>query len=569
MSCNAPESESSVDHPEAASEPESKMLPGQTLHEAAALLLALAGPGTEHIEMSRSGTKKYYTIFRPLTERDLLDHLCGGKARGALCQYPDGQTRGLGWDEDTTEGWATLRDAARLLAAAGYMPLLEPSPAGRGGHLWLIFDALVDASAAQRHINDIAPALASVREYWPGPLDAKRWNKVRLPAGAYTRPGINQWCQVVSVSDGETSIDGLSAARLLLTHQTPATVVPPPTTERESQATERAPSSEAMEPHGEQDAPHSHKQGHIIANILSPTSNMRPGESHPAQNSDRQWQSRYGHTEEGQRLWFAFTPQYLASWYNANHDVRELLPSERNGYGLATWRGEHTASVAFRHEQWTDFGASARRPDGTQDSGDALELHVRLTQTPKSDILRQAAKDLVAQARSDLESAARAGQPIPAWIEEIITDAGCVHYERMKREGRAASDTPAIEHHAAQMPPHMPADTGGLTGCTSAPETDPASTMLAGHDKQEPHTLVQPKPSATHSTRDTFEVLAADIGAEIGQPCERCGCTLFYRTAAGDDMCHWCYPRPVKYALGRLTDEQWERLRKLVKRVTM
>ena len=44
--------------------------------------------------------------------------------------------------------------------------------------------------------------------------------------------------------------------------------------------------------------------------------------------------------------------------------------------GLASWRGEHSANVGLREDGWVDFGASARRSDGKQDGGDALELTV-------------------------------------------------------------------------------------------------------------------------------------------------------------------------------------------------
>ncbi len=63
--------------------------------------------------MSRAGTKKYYTVDRPLNRDDLLDHLTGGKAHGALCSYPNGRTRGLCWDIDDPERWELLEMAAR------------------------------------------------------------------------------------------------------------------------------------------------------------------------------------------------------------------------------------------------------------------------------------------------------------------------------------------------------------------------------------------------------------------------------------------------------------------------
>jgi len=60
--------------------------------------------------------------------------------------------------------------------------------------------------------------------------------------------------------------------------------------------------------------------------------------------------------------------------------------------------------------------------------------------------------------------------------------------------------------------------------------------------------------------RDSPEALAAELGAEIGEPCHRCGCTLSYRSGPYC-LCHWCYPRPAKF--GRVSDEQRARLRAL------
>lgn len=483
---------------------------------AAALLLALAGPGDEHIEMSRTGAKKYYTVYRPLTQRDMLDHLSGGKARGALCNYPDGQTRGLAWDSDIPEGWAVLQDAARVLAAAGYHPLLELSPADRGGHLWIIFDALVNVSIARQHISQIAPALTDVREYWPGPEDAKRWNKVRLPGGKYVRPGINAWCQLISVSDGETNSDSDGAARLLLAHRTPASIVPAHAEHCEEQT---APSYDEQRPNN----------------------NTHAGDHRQSQGVDRHWQARYGGTEEGKRLWFAFTPQYVAAWYNAHAELQNLLPSERNGCGLAKWRGEHTASVAFRGDQWTDFGASARRSDGTHDSGDALELQVRLSQAPKSEIMRQAAKILLCQARTELESAARSGQPVPAWIEEIITGAGRAHYERVKN---GIGDLPIAPYQES-------ARAGGVTGFSSIMEGNSAGKAAISHNQQ------QAQAQAIPVLDETFLVSHNLIH---GKPCEQCVCEV-YRDLAGKPVCVRCYPPRGYHTYGDVIDGWYPRKR--------
>lgn len=440
----------------------------ETMQQGAALLVAIAGPARTHIEMCKTGPKKYTTVQRPLTQADALYHLQGSQPRGALCSYPDGQTRALCYDTDTAEGWRTLENAARSLADAGYLPLLEPSPAGRGGHLWIIFDALVDALAARSHAHQIAPALAELAEYWPGPATAKNWNRVRLPGGKYRRPEVSAWCKLISVADGEAAREGgLDAARLLLDHQTPAALVP--------QIAQGVP-------------------GNSLDQTQAPAMESAPP-STPISDTpaavDAAWQAKYGN-DEGKRLWFAFPATYVAAWWNECHSVDELLPSERNGYGLATWRGESEGSVAKRGDTWADFGQSARRPDGNPDTGDALELQQRLTQAPKPAIMRQAAKELIAQARADLESAARNGQPIPAWLEEIITDAGRAHYARL----------------AGTQPPAQ--DTGGVTGFSTLPIASDAAPA-AESERTAPAIktpLGVPSGDATKEQKDAVRVWA-------------------------------------------------------------
>jgi DNA-binding transcriptional ArsR family regulator len=402
------------------------------LRAAAELLLAVAGESEEHIAMARRGEKKYYTVDRPLALDDVLDHLQGGKARGALCSRADGWTRGLCWDGDDAECWAILEQAARQLAEAGYAPLLEPSPVGRGGHLWLLYDGLVEAQAARQQVYGLAPQLAQLAEYWPGPHGARRWNKVRLPGGKYARPGVNAWCQLISVTDGEISTDGRSAARLLLAHQTPVSIVPAiPSHNDQARADERT--------GGEPERP----AVSLVVREEAPASDQEAESARRLGELDSQWYAKYN-TPEGARLWFAWTPRYLATWWNNRHSVDELLPSERNGYGLASWRSERTASVAKRGDQWADFGASARQSDGSPDTGDALELQVRLSRAPKPEVMRQAAKELLEVAREALESAARNGAPLPSWLEEIITDAGRAHYARVAAEAGHVDQARAI-----------------------------------------------------------------------------------------------------------------------------
>jgi hypothetical protein len=414
------------------------------LHAAAELLLALAGQADEHIEMSRRGEKKYYTVDRRLNINDVLDHLAGGKARGANCSYPDGQTRGLCFDADEAQCWELLEDAAQQLAQAGYLPILEPSP-GRevGGHLWIIYTDLVNADVARRHVYSLAPQLADIAEYWPGPQDARRWNRVRLPGAKYVRPGVSAWCQLFSVATGESSQDGRSAATLLLGNQTPAAIVPAiqsqddqtPDRDLATQEPERAPLTLIAGGAGE--------LGN--SNDRESKSNLPPGQM------DTQWEARYN-TPEGKRLWFAWTPAQLAAWWNKEHDLEKIRPREKNKMALSPNGEERTASTAYYStgdgERWTDFSTHGRRADGTQDTGDALELEQRLTGIPKPELMREIARKLLAEARQALEDAARSGQALPIWLEEFITDAGRERYAQLAERAGHIGQAAAI--HAAR-----------------------------------------------------------------------------------------------------------------------
>jgi DNA-directed RNA polymerase subunit RPC12/RpoP/DNA-binding transcriptional ArsR family regulator len=483
----------------------------EDIQAAAALLVALAGPSDDHIAMNEDGPHKYRTIHRPLEQRDARSHLLGGWARGASCRYPDGTTRGLCWDADDGAGWHRLEEAAQVLAKVGYFPLLEPSPARnpdgsqRGGHLWIIFDGLVEVERARQHIYHLVPVLADLAEYWPGPGTAKHWNRVRLPGGRYARPGVQEWCRLISVADGEVAHTQRSAiAQLLLAHQPPATVVP----DLEGDAF-----------HGEEGVP------------PEPASPSPPIQTLASGGIDAAWQAKYG--EEGTHFWFAFTSAYVATWWNARHELDDLLPSEANGYGLATWRGEREGSVAKRAGRWADFGQSARRQDGSPDTGDALELQVRLSQTPKPEILREAAKALVAEARATLEGAARDGQPLPEWLEAILTDAGRAHYARLC-SGRSAS----------RQAQNARADRASA-GCShnEAPEGATHQERVAEHQ---------------------LAALPADVRAVMEQqhlrlgPTCPCGCLLL-RELFGEWVCCRCYPTREYHTIAAVVDRYYPR----------
>src|SRR5436305_9475119 len=189
------------------------------LAQAAHLLLAIAGPEPSHIEMSRTGPAKYYSVGHALTLDECAKHLQGLKTRGATLRHPGQLTRALAFDADVFylyPGWWWVLGAAQLLAEAGYRVLLEPSPAGRGGHLWIIFDDLVDACAARSHVVGLAPILGDVGEYWPGPAWAMKWNKVRLPGGKYITPEFTVWCKLYDENLQPLSDQGMASARVLL-----------------------------------------------------------------------------------------------------------------------------------------------------------------------------------------------------------------------------------------------------------------------------------------------------------------------------------------------------------------
>jgi hypothetical protein len=194
------------------------------LREAANLLLDIAGPGPkpEHVEMCvKPGLGKYITIHRPLRLSDTYSHIRGFRTKGATLQHPEGFARAICFDEDSPQGWERLKEAAVLLADVGLKPILEPSPVRDGdhvggGHLWIIFETLVNAYAAYRTLCYRAPMLAEVKEYWPN-TDAR----VRLPGGKYVKPGFEAWCPLYDVYGNELSHDGPGAAQVLLNYQSP------------------------------------------------------------------------------------------------------------------------------------------------------------------------------------------------------------------------------------------------------------------------------------------------------------------------------------------------------------
>jgi hypothetical protein len=142
--------------------------------------------------------------------------------------------------------------------------------------------------------------------------------------------------------------------------------------------------------------------------------------------------------------------------------------------GLAGWRGERTASVGYTRDGqgWVDFGASARRGNGRQDGGDALELESRISEQSKPETMSQAARDLVKEARAALESAARSGQQPPMWVQELLTPAGKAHYQELLLQSDKVPTQEALaiagDPYQATLPlsaaPVSASEPGGLAG---------------------------------------------------------------------------------------------------------
>jgi hypothetical protein len=399
---------------------ESESNEGNEIVEAARLLLEVAGPDADPIEMSRSGRKKYYPVEprRALKLADLVDHLRGGRAKGALCSHGE-QTRASIFDADDDADWQRLSDGAFQLVEAGYAPLLEQSPAGghkpgeAGGHLWVIFDALVNAAAARAAILQVAPALQEIKEYWPKP----EGGRVRLPGGKYARTGpyapraVVGWCPLVNVATGESSRDGLSSARLLLGGLTPATIVPVAAPVEDDQARVSEPVRERRP------AP---------APIV-------PG-SRPLPVVDDAWMKKHGSVEKT-TLWFAITEDRAAAWFNESHSLESIRPRERNGLALSPNGSERTASTSYHQtaqgERFTDHSAHGQRSDGTKDSGDALELASKVWNESKASLLKETVQEMIAQACAGMESAAKTGQYPLTWIVELMTPAGWRKYDQL------------------------------------------------------------------------------------------------------------------------------------------
>jgi hypothetical protein len=208
---------------------------------------------------------------------------------------------------------------------------------------------------------------------------------------------------------------------MLLDVQTSASIVPPlPADYREP---ERPPDASALDYHQdrrERSVPRLQRE--------------QRGASSKQLTPDAQQERKY--SQVNRFLWFQFTPAQVAHWYNERNTVDDILDFDRIGMTSADALGrpERTPSVGSTRDRqhWADFGAAARQFDGRPDGGDVLELLSRVSPDSKSEILRQLGQVMVAEARTELESAARHGVDPPGWVVEMMSEAGWTHYWQVR-----------------------------------------------------------------------------------------------------------------------------------------
>ncbi len=478
--------------------------------EGAALLLQIAGEGETHIVMPKRHPKKYLEVKRPLTLDDLIEHLQGKEPRGASLRYQDGSAYVLMFDSDDFHEWDEWRQVARQLVACGYQVILEESPAGRGGHLVIIYSERVNAVAARAAVLQIAPALETCTEYWPG--QGAKGNRVRLPGGYYARLGshvdqpVEAWCKMLNVATGESSNDGVSAASLLLASITPAHVVPAPLLVENMPQDGPEAAAPIVETLEETAAPS------LAAQVIEDVESVSAGAgSVKLPQVDAKWETRYGKVEET-TCYFAIMPDIAAAWFNERTPLDSIRSRERNGMVKSPHGEERTASTGYHEtdqgERWTDFSGHGRRADGTHESGDALELAARVAGVAKSAFLGGVIRDMIKVGTVDLESAARAGQPIPAWVEEpcILTPAGRRRYENvLVKRGQYGE-----RRHPDQLGgggDDLP-DGPGVGACLSTPARNEDSA--AGRDDQS--LVMGDRPAGREFTADGSGELRSPIG---------------------------------------------------------
>ncbi len=399
-----------------------------------------AGEDETSIEMIAT-SQKYTTRMDKLSREQIEAHLDGSHTYGTRMWRADGLTRGFLVDGDSKAAIERLEQGASKLLAAGFFPIREYIPEDRprevaGYHsdsrrFLIVMDALVDARAGWKRIFEIAPEWEGL-ECWPMVGATPKGNRTRLPGGLYRMPNYaGGWCELYSLSDCESSSNGLEAAALLYTHQSSAALIPP-----------------LPEP------------------VQAPPEVESSEQEETAPLPERGNEQLLAAQSDNPHFLIAFAPCDLAARFNSEHDLADYLERGRNGKYFSPNGQERTPSSAVYYkdgrELFTDFSTHGTRPDGTHDTGDALEVYCKQSHRSKRDVLKEFGQVVYREAKSAIEAAAHDGTELPGWIESRITESGRALYAHLlgiggvnASNGGGAVDTPAPRAVPFSFPPWM------------------------------------------------------------------------------------------------------------------
>jgi len=206
--------------------------PPPSCEELLDFMLIYAGnrPGSQPAYMKKDGPSKYLSIPGEFDMRELVRKHGNGERTIAtdLWRVTSANTRALTRvllsDCDSEEETRQAEEATRLLAQAGWKPLIGYSPSQRhkgGCYIKIILTADRAKDDILAAILTIAPMFPTREVYPRGGIN----NRVRLPGGFYCYGGINTWCKEYDADGNELSHDGWSAFRACYEHQTDASLI--------------------------------------------------------------------------------------------------------------------------------------------------------------------------------------------------------------------------------------------------------------------------------------------------------------------------------------------------------
>jgi hypothetical protein len=277
--------------------------------QAAALLVSLNMGEATHRWMQHTTDGRYTTVHRPLSPAWAREHIEGTSTRGLVPRPNAATTRALVGDADTPERKARLLSCGKQLAAAGWRVLVNTSPFFAEHPGAVHLWAIFDGEVSTR------TAWAEAVRIAPALAQEKEWYPkvgMRLLCGRYRGPGLAAWPTLHSLNTGARAQYGPALWRLLLSHVNSSGIIP---------ALPR-----------DEPAP-------VIRSTILHTSSASAG---------------------------------FYRVFAAEHPMPEILPLQPNGYAFAVWRGERSASVAYKDGRWYDNGNTG----AWVSSGDAFDLWV-------------------------------------------------------------------------------------------------------------------------------------------------------------------------------------------------